>query len=177
LRVEPLAVRVGDAPPIAYDMVTRRALDAVVIAAHFHHEGETHVAFVSCVRPPLAVREGGDGIMWELPAGLVEPGESFRGAAARELFEEVGARVAESDLAELGVDVFPVAAMIAEKRAFFHVAIDWNARIEPPTDDSPLERAQRVASISLDEALALCASGEIRDEKTELALRRLRDVL
>jgi ADP-ribose pyrophosphatase YjhB (NUDIX family) len=39
-----------------------------------------------------------DSGLWEIPAGAAEPGLSFRGTAARELFEESGLRVREEDL-------------------------------------------------------------------------------
>ncbi len=177
LRLEKLRLRIAGGEPFAYDVVTRRAMDAVVIAAHFRRDGQTQVAFVSAVRPPLHWRARGESALWELPAGLVEPGESFRAAAARELFEEVGVRAQDDALHELGPNIYPAPAMIAEVHAFFHVEIDWDARVPPPGDASALERAQRVATVSLDEALSLCARGEIRDAKTELGLRRLREVL
>jgi 8-oxo-dGTP pyrophosphatase MutT (NUDIX family) len=172
-----MRVRIGGGEPFAYDVVSRKAIDAVVIAPHFERDGKRHVMLVSAIRVPLFVREEPQATLWELPAGLVEPGEAFASAAARELFEEVGARVSESAMVQLGPTMYPVPALIAEVDAFFHVAIDPNALESPPGDASPLEREQKRCSIALDEALALCASGEIRDSKTELALRRLKDVL
>ncbi len=173
LRVERLCLRLGVSTPFSYDVVTRAALDAVVIAAHFRVAGERHVFLRSAVRPPLWWRNRGDGALWEMPAGLVEPGESFRDAAARELFEEVGARVTPSALLELGPPMLPAPGMIAEVQAYFHVEVDPAALAPPPGDSSALEGASVVAPISVREALALCASGVIRDAKTELVLRRL----
>ena len=50
-------------------------------------------------------------------------------------------------------------------------------RIETPTTDgSPFEEGARLEWVSLDEALARCARGEIRDMKTEIGLRRLREL-
>jgi len=46
----------------------------------------------------------------------------------------------------------------------------------PGGDGSPFEERARLEWVSLDEALARCASGEIRDMKTEVGLRRLREI-
>lgn len=177
LWLERLKVRIAGGELFAYDVISRRALDAVVIAPHFERDGKRHVMLVSAIRVPIFVRGEGPCNLWELPAGLVEPGESYAAAAARELFEEVGARVPESALRPLGPNMLPVPAMIAEIHSFFHVEIDPNALEAPPGDASALEREQTRCAIALDEALALCASGAIRDSKTELALRRLEEIL
>ena len=49
-------------------------------------------------------------------------------------------------------------------------------RATPTEDGSALERHALVATIPLREALALTRTGEIEDEKTELALRRLAEI-
>ena len=177
LWLERLKVRIAGGEPFAYDVVSRKAVDAVVIAPHFERDGKRHVMLVSAIRVPLFVRGEPQATLWELPAGLVEPGEAYAAAAARELFEEVGARAAESALLPLGPNVYPAPAMIAEVHAFFHVEIDPDALEAPPGDASALEREQKRFPIAHDEALALCASGDIRDSKTELALRRLKETL
>lgn len=175
LWLDRLKVRIGGGEPFAYDVVSRKAIDAVVIAPHFERDGKRHVMLVSAIRVPLFVRGLPEATLWELPAGLVEPGEAYAAAAARELFEEVGARVPESAMLPLGPNMYPVPAMVAEVHAFFHTTIDPDALVAPPGDASPLEREQKRHAIELDEALALCASGDIRDSKTELALRRLKE--
>jgi ADP-ribose pyrophosphatase len=176
LRIERLRLTVSGSTPFNYDVVTRKALDAVVIAAHFRVGGKVQVMLRSALRPPVWWRERGSPMVWELPAGLVEPNESPREAAARELFEEVGARVEPATLEPLGPPMLPAPGMIAEVQAFFHVAIDPHVLTVPEGDSSALENASTLYACALDEALALCASGAIRDLKTELGLRRLAEV-
>ncbi|HSN99672.1 MAG TPA: NUDIX hydrolase [Candidatus Nanopelagicales bacterium] len=177
--------------PFVYDGVERERLDAVVIAPHFRDAaGRRHVYLRSALRPPVAARpleaqpfpeKPTLGGLWELPAGLVEVDErspeGLRGCAARELHEEVGFEVDPSAIAELGPSSFPAPGMIAERHFYFHVEVDPARLGTPPEDGSPLERCAAVVAIPLDEALALVRRGEIEDAKTELALRRLQELV
>ena len=174
-------------PPFVYDEVDRRAIDAAVIAAHYRGpDGLRRVYLRSAVRPPASFRdparapiplpERGGGL-WELPAGLIEveeqtPAGLLRGAA-RELCEEVGFALEPSKLAALGPSVYVCPGVLAERHFFFEVEVEPSARVVPGEDGSPLERFGRVVDVSLADALAACACGDIEDGKTELGLRRL----
>jgi ADP-ribose pyrophosphatase len=181
LTLRRLELRVGEQPDsFRYDLIERRALDAVVVVAHYEADGQVWVYLRSCIRPPVARRGGpyaSSGVLWEVPAGLVEPGEDAALTASRELGEELGFEVASAAMEPLGPWVFPAPGFIGEAHVFFHVAVDPAARKEPPGDGSPLEAGAAIVSVTLDEALAACARGEIRDAKTELALRRFADVV
>jgi len=177
--------------PFLYDAIDRAALDAVVIAAHFRdHAGVPRVYLRSACRPPLTLRkradpplvdERADGALWELPAGLVEPGENSAAgvvrAAQRELEEELGFSVPLTALQPLGPSAFPAPGFVAERHFFFHVEVSPNEQREPGLDGSALERFGVIEHLPLREALALCRAGVIEDSKTELALRRLSEVL
>jgi ADP-ribose pyrophosphatase len=183
-RMELVAVQNGArSASFAYDAIDRRAFDASVMVAHHVEDGRVCVYLRSSLRPPLGLRPdraGGSSVaavLWELPAGLVEPGETPRAAAAREVLEELGFEVAESALHELGPPSHPAPALIGERHHFFRVEVESATRTEPAGDGSPIEANAVIASIPLDEALEACRTGVIRDEKTELALRRLADVL
>jgi ADP-ribose pyrophosphatase len=176
-------------PEFNYDEVERRAIDAVIIAAHFERDGRPWIYLRSAVRPPLFFRdpsrspvpEAGTGALWELPAGLIEPGEQSESgvleAARRELEEEVGFVLPASRFRALGPSTVPAAGFIAERHFFVSVSVDPGERGEPTLDGSALERFGRVIALPLAQGLALCASGRIEDAKTELGLRRLADVL
>jgi ADP-ribose pyrophosphatase len=176
-----LVVRHGDgreSAPVRYDIITRPALDAVVIAAHFLRGGIRHVFLRSSVRPPVALRPiapASDGLLWEVPAGLIEPGEAHEAAAARELHEELGFVVPMDRLVPLGAWSLPAPGFIGEAHHFFHCEVDPAARHEPRGDGSPLEDGATIIEIPLAEALDACRGGVVRDAKTELALRRLAD--
>lgn len=174
--------------PFVYDLIDRAAVDAVVLVAHYlDASGVRRVFLRSCVRPPVGGRDAArspyperdpaEGMLWELPAGLVEPTEQSPDglvhAAQRELAEELGFSVAPSAFSELGASVFPVPAMIAERLYFFEVSVDPAARGEPHLDGSALERFGAVVAIPVADALERCRRGTLMDGKTELALRRL----
>jgi ADP-ribose pyrophosphatase len=173
-----------------FDNVDRRALDAVVVAAHFVRDRARWVYLRSSMRPALALRPLDQrpfpesdtlGALWELPAGLVEPDECSRpgllACAARELHEEVGLQIAPSRFRPLGPATFPACGIIGERHHFFHVEVSADAPERPAGDGSVLERDAVVVAVRLDEALAEARRGAFEDAKTELGLRRLADAL
>jgi ADP-ribose pyrophosphatase len=165
-----------ESAPFAYDVGARAALDAVVIAACFVRDGERHVFLRSAVRPPCALRPvppQHDGSLWELPAGLVEPGEDPAETAARELGEELGFAATATQMKPLGGWTFPAPGIIGERHVFFAVDVDPAARARPTEDGSALERQAAILALPVADALEHCRRGAIRDAKTELGLRRL----
>lgn len=182
LRRLSLSVRYGAAPtsaPFDYDVAVRAALDAVVVAAHYREGGKRWVYLRSAVRPPVALRDrppAHPAALWELPAGLHEDGESEAETAARELEEELGFKVRAGALRPLGPWAFPAPAFIAERHVFFEVEVQPSERGVPSEDGSALEREAAIVAVPVDEALAACRAGTIRDAKTELALRRLAEL-
>lgn len=169
-----------ESEPFTYSVLRRKALDSVVIVAHFRGErGERRVYLRSALRPPVALRDQAPQLspeLWEVPAGLVEPGEEPRAAAARELAEELGFDGLEAKLAPLGPWGLPAPGFVGERHLFFHVEVDPERRGVPPEDGSPLEREAAIVDLPLEEALRLAREGGLPDEKTELALRRLAEL-
>ena len=177
--------------PFDYDEVDRRAIDAAVMLAHYEDaRGVPYVYLRSCLRPPVAMRdkarsplrdEHDHGGLWELPAGLVEPGEQTPegvvSTAQRELLEELGFDVERSQLIPLGPSTFPAPGIVSERQFYFRVAVDPNQRRAPELDGSPLERFGEVIDVPLSDALAWCANGGIEDVKTEIGLRRFADII
>lgn len=165
--------------PFEYDQVQRRARDAVVFVAHFVGDKGRYVYLRSALRPPLLDRNrtpNDQSVLWELPAGLIEPEEeSPTGivlAAQRELEEELGFRCAPKQFSELGQPAFLSPGMISEKLYFFEVQVHPAQQQQPALDGSPLEHGGKVQSVALRDALRWCEIGIIEDVKTELGLRR-----
>jgi ADP-ribose pyrophosphatase len=165
--------------PFVYDMIQRRAYDAVVIVAHYVTAGARRVFLRSCLRPPVALRPlppAHDGAVWELPAGLIEPGESPTDAAVRELDEELGFSMQAQAFKPLGPLSLPASGLIGEHHYFMHVEVDPTARHTPLEDGSALERHASIIELPLADALEHCRAGSLPDAKTELGLRRLAEL-
>lgn len=194
LRRQTLRARFADgslSAPFPYDEVQRSALDAVVVVPHFRHEdGNDHVFLRTALRPPVALRSPDVwpvperpslGYLWEVPAGLVEHDErsepGLRQCAARELAEEVGFLLPPEAMVPLGPPNFPAPSLIGERHFFFHCVVVPAACTTPMGDGSALEAIATVVSIPLDHAIELIRLGEIEDAKTEIALRRLREII
>jgi len=177
--------------PFVYDEVDRKALDAVVIAAHYvDSEGRHRVYLRSAARPPVLLRAAHRNArasyaktngLWELPAGLVEPDElsevGVRRCAQRELEEELGFDAPTDALLPLGPSTFPCPGVIGERHYYFHVTVNPGYRREPTLDGSAIERLGAIIDVTLDDALSWCREGSLEDAKTELGLRRLADCL
>lgn len=180
----------SESAPFLYDSVDRRALDAVVVAAHYlDARGTRHVYLRSALRPPAALRppecrplpeKETLGSLWELPAGLVEPdechAEGLLRCASRELEEEVGFAVPPSRFSDLGSAAFPSAGVLGERHHFFQVEVAPDERGRPSEDGSVLEADAIVVAVPLVEALDLVRGGTIEDGKTEIGLRRLAEI-
>lgn len=162
----------------AYDLVDRSALDAVAIVLIDRTGGELRVCLRSAIRPPLALRDGGERpVQWEIPAGLIEPGEAGEAGvfacAAREALEEVGAALAPETFSLLGPAVTLSPGVMAERLSFAIAEVDPADLGAPTEDGTPVEERARVRFLPVSAALAACAEGVIGDIKTELAIRRL----
>ena len=103
-----------------------------------------------------------DEVLWEVPAGTLEPGEAVEAAAARELAEETGYTAASwRKLAEF----YPSPGVLSEKTHLF-VAQGLTAGAMRLEEDEQLEPVL----VPREEAVAMALRGTIRDAKTLVAL-------
>jgi ADP-ribose pyrophosphatase len=103
-----------------------------------------------------------DEVLWEIPAGTLEPGEPIERAAARELAEETGYTAASwRKLSEF----YPSPGVLSEKTHLF-VAQGLTPGAMQPEDDEQLEPVL----VPWHEALARALDGTVRDAKTLVAL-------
>jgi ADP-ribose diphosphatase len=100
--------------------------------------------------------------LWEVPAGLLERGESPEQAVRREIEEEVGRRA--GDLERLAV-IHPTPGFCDEVLHLFRAT-----RLEETPVRHDEDEVLEVKWFTLDEARRMMRAGELRDAKTLVAL-------
>lgn len=178
--------------PFLYDYVERSAgLDAVAVAIYHRTAEGVRVLLRDGMRPALhfgrpaelaPVPDPREYLMLtELVAGIIEPedrGEAgIKARAAEECLEEAGFPVDPADILFLGAPTYPTPGAMPEKFWLAAVEVDPSTEQKAHGDGSPMEHGARTRWVELDVALQQCTRGDIEDCKTELALRRLKDVL
>lgn len=105
-------------------------------------------------------------MLWEIPAGSCEEGESPDVAAARECEEETGLRPGRVERVR---GLLPAPGFCDEMLVFYRVS-----QLAPPPADSTLrpddDEDIEVKAVSLDEARRMVERGEIEDLKTAYGL-------
>jgi ADP-ribose pyrophosphatase len=101
-------------------------------------------------------------VLWEIPAGTLEPGEAVEAAAIRELAEETGY---QANHWRKALEFYPSPGILSERTHLF-VASDLTAGTMRPEADEQLEPEV----VPWSQALAWTRDGTIRDAKTLIAL-------
>lgn len=173
------------APYDAEFLARPKGLDAVVVVLWRRgaRVGMLDVLVREGIRPgvtfgrldvPLAIPDETTYIrLAEVVAGLVEPTDVGRGGLAdrvcAEVLEEAGYRVEPSEVRWLGAPTFASPGVLPEKHHYAAVEISPEAVPMPLAGDgSPFEEGAITYWLTLPEAMARCARGEIVDAKSEL---------
>ena len=139
--------------------VVRRG-DSVGIVPVFRDSGR--IVLVKQFRYP-AVREAEDGFLWEMPAGMLDPGEEPLQTASRELFEEIGLR---AEQVEPLISYYLSPGVLDEKMHLFIARIVENRKPDC-TGGNPEENEDLlIRSFDREEILNMIAGHEIEDAKT-----------
>jgi len=160
-------------PEFHHDIVLRKKIDAVVIIAYYRINHTPMVYLRSAIRPAIADRFVDGGNLWELPAGLIEEGESPVECAVRELKEELGFDAEEKDFKPVGPISYTSVGICAEQLYFLSVEVDPSSQNVPTEDGSALEKGADIISMCVFDILCACQRGEIKDAKTEIGIRRM----
>lgn len=107
-------------------------------------------------------RPAAGGMLWEIPAGRVDPGESPEECVAREIVEEIGYRAGRID--QIG-ELLP-AVGFCDERIHLFLGRDLEQVERALEADEYIE----VVPVAAAEAMNMVLRGEISDGKTQLAL-------
>jgi ADP-ribose pyrophosphatase len=132
--------------------VVRHSGSVVVLAV----DDQDRLVLVRQYRYPV------DDVIWEIPAGRRDAGETPEDGARRELEEEVGAK---SSRIELLLSFYATPGYCDEVMHLFR-ATGLRKGAARPEDDEHIEARW----VSLAEARAMATRGEVKDAKTLLAL-------
>ncbi len=133
------------------------------------HKGA--VAILALTRPDTILleyryRPALDTYLYELPAGILKPGEDPLNCAKRELLEETGYEA--NKLEYLGY-FYPTPGYTNEK-IHIVVATDLTYKEKPQAEMSPEEKYMEIKEVTLQQALQMILKGEITDGKTIIGI-------
>lgn len=143
--------------PEGGDEKTYVAVRLPKVSAVLPYHADGTITLIEQPRP--VVRES----VFEIPAGLIDPGESAEKAARRELQEETGLR--EADLRPLGTIWTSPGVMDEEIFLYLATGCVPGERTGGDADERII-----VHRVDLDEVRRLLRAGKIRDSKTLAAL-------
>jgi GDP-mannose pyrophosphatase NudK len=137
------------------------------VAALLHDPERDTVLLVRQYRAPAHLNDHPDGMLLEVPAGLLDDGEGAEDAMRRELEEEVGHRI---DSLERLFQLYMSPGSVTEHLTFFAGTYDGGTRTGDGGGAVDEHEVLDVVEITFDEALAMVADGTIVDAKTVLLL-------
>lgn len=103
-------------------------------------------------------RYAAGGEIWEVPAGIIEPGESWEECARRELEEEAGVRAGRL----VALTTIHTTPGFTNEQIHLYAAFD----LEPGKARTDEDEFLQVVRLPLSEALRMVRSGEVSDAKT-----------
>jgi len=156
VRVDVDTVRAPDGSLMKLEMVRHAGAAAIVPLVSDSASGDPTVLLIK------QYRHAAGGTIWEIPAGVLEPGEAPLDCARRELMEEVGATAEHFD----HLTTLYTTPGFTDERIHVFLATDLTQR-EPSHEPDELIR---VEPVPLARALEMIRDGEIADAKSVVAL-------
>jgi nudix-type nucleoside diphosphatase (YffH/AdpP family) len=137
------------------------------VAALLHDQERDTVLLVRQYRAPAHLNDHLDGMLLEVPAGLLDDGEGAEEAMRRELEEEVGHRIASLDRV---FQLYMSPGSVTEHLTLFAGTYDGSTRIGDGGGAADEHEVLDVVEITFEDALAMIDDGRIVDAKTVLLL-------
>lgn len=140
------------------------------VCALLHDPVRDTVLLVRQYRLPAHLNDHPDGMLLELPAGLIDAGEDAAEAIRRELVEEVGHDV--TDLRRLW-QLYMSPGSVTEHITFFTGTYGEHTRVGDGGGADGEHEQVDIVELTMTDAMRMVDSGDIVDAKTVLALQHL----
>ncbi|MCR8745220.1 NUDIX hydrolase [Romboutsia lituseburensis] len=124
---------------------------------------ENEVILIKQFRKPI------EKVIWEIPAGKLEPGENPKECAIRELKEETGYEAQNLRL----IHKFYTSAGFSNQKIYIYLATGLKPGENKLDDDESLE----MYSIDLEEVQSMIARNEIEDAKTAIGILLAKELI
>jgi nudix-type nucleoside diphosphatase (YffH/AdpP family) len=138
------------------------------VAVLLHDPSRDTVLLVRQYRLPAHLNDHPDGMLLEVPAGLVDDGEEAEEAMRREITEEVGHRV--DDLVQQ-YRLYMSPGAVTERLSLFTGTYGDHTRVGAGGGAEGEGEQVDIVEVGLDDTRAMVASGEICDAKTVILLQ------
>lgn len=125
-------------------------------------------------RAPVFAKEGGQGYVWEIPAGVMETDEDPQETIIRETIEETGYRLANP---ELLLTFYPTVGILDERIYLYYGIVTNSDKIEKGGGLDTEKEFIDVFELPFAEALSMLNTGEIVDGKTIIGLFYLKKLI
>lgn len=109
-------------------------------------------------------RYAAEGVIWEIPAGRLDPGEEPEACARRELLEETGM---EAERLEKLTTIYTTPGFTDER---IHLFAAWGVREAATGHNREADEFVELSPLPLSRALGLIRDGELSDAKTMCAV-------
>lgn len=136
---------------------------AAVAVLPFNPERKS-VILVQQVRPGVLLADGGDGLLLEVPAGVIDDGEDAETACRREAVEEIGVRLGA--LIPAGGRTFSSPGRCTETIVLFLAAYTDADRIGPGGGLADDHEGIEIVEMSCRALADACDAGQMHDLKT-----------
>ncbi len=150
-------------------VVTRPDAAAIVI----HNISRNTVVLIKQFRAPVFTKED-DGNILEVPAGVLEKGESPKECIIREALEETGYKI-ENPI-ELST-FYPSCGLLNERIALFYASVTNEQKLTRGGGLDTEQEYLEVLEIPVNDAFNMLKNGELTDAKTMLGIFYLNDLL
>ncbi len=140
------------------------------VTALLHDPERDTILLVRQYRLPAHLNDHPDGMLLELPAGLIDADEDAAEAIRRELVEEVGHDV--TDLRRLWT-LYMSPGSVTEHVTFFLGTYGAHTRVGAGGGAADEHELVDLVELTVEDALTMVVAGEIADAKTVLAIEHL----